>query len=254
LSGTMVVNGSPTKTEISDEAGSRTQWTNIVAAIVVLFVLLFLTRPLSYLPDAALSALVFTIGVKLVDIKSMRQIFKQSKIEFFIALLGAVVVIVWGAAQGIIFSMVLAFILHVRISFHPHNSLLVPSKAQDGSIVWVWKKISSNAQAEPGRMVYHFAAFIYYANVDVFTEEITDLLEANPNVQELCFDFSAINDVDFTGGQTLHDFFRKLISQGIHLELVEVAPHVMDQLSDYGIMTAVGPENVYPEMVNALRR
>jgi MFS superfamily sulfate permease-like transporter len=70
-SSTFVVNGSPTKTAIVDTAGGRSQWSQVTMATVVLMVLLFFTRPLSYLPDAVLVAIVFLIGVKLVDLRGL---------------------------------------------------------------------------------------------------------------------------------------------------------------------------------------
>src|SRR6266567_1728857 len=63
LSGTFAVNGSPTKTEIVDSAGGRSQIAQITTAFVVVIVLLFLTGPLAYMPNAVLSAVVFYIGV-----------------------------------------------------------------------------------------------------------------------------------------------------------------------------------------------
>ena len=67
FSGTFVVNGSPTKTEMVDEAESHTQVAQLTTAATVAIVLLFLTKPLQYLPNAVLSAVVFLIGLKLVD-------------------------------------------------------------------------------------------------------------------------------------------------------------------------------------------
>src|SRR5215471_430258 len=63
LTGTFVVNGSPTKTEMVDEAGGRSQLAHLTTAAVVLIVLLFLTRPLSFLPNAVLSAVMYGIAV-----------------------------------------------------------------------------------------------------------------------------------------------------------------------------------------------
>ena len=74
LSGTFVVNGSPTKTQMVDSAGGRSQLAQITASVSVLMVLLFLTGPLAGMPTAVLSAVVFLIGVELIDVKGMRQI------------------------------------------------------------------------------------------------------------------------------------------------------------------------------------
>jgi len=68
LSGTFVVNGSPTQTAMVESSGGRSQLAQVVTALVVALVLLFLTRPLQYLPRCVLSAIVFTIGIKLIDL------------------------------------------------------------------------------------------------------------------------------------------------------------------------------------------
>ena len=63
-------------------------------------VLLFLTVPLSYMPEAVLSSVVFLIGIELVDAKGMRRIFAQRPVEFWVALITALVVIFIGVEQG----------------------------------------------------------------------------------------------------------------------------------------------------------
>src|SRR4051812_30299260 len=50
LSGTFVVNGSPTKTQMVDGAGGRNQLAQLTTTVIVAFVLLFLTGPLAFLP------------------------------------------------------------------------------------------------------------------------------------------------------------------------------------------------------------
>src|SRR5262249_6403323 len=59
VTGTFVVNGSPTKTQMVDSAGGRTQLSQLVCAGVVLVVLLFLTGPLALMPTAVLATIVF---------------------------------------------------------------------------------------------------------------------------------------------------------------------------------------------------
>ena len=87
LTGTFVVNGSPTKTQMVDSAGGRSQVAQLTTSVIVVIVLLFLTVPLSYMPEAVLSSVVFLIGVELVDIKGMRTIYAQRPAEFWVALI-----------------------------------------------------------------------------------------------------------------------------------------------------------------------
>ena len=124
LSSTFVVNGSPTKTEMADEAKSKTQVAMLTMAVTVAIVLLFLTKPLQYMPNAVLAAVVFVIGVKLVDIAHMREILRLRRDEFVIAAVTAVVVVGVGVEQGIILAIVLSLLDHVRRHYQPHDSVI----------------------------------------------------------------------------------------------------------------------------------
>lgn len=249
LSGTFVVNGSPTKTEIVSDAGGRSQIAHIFAVVVVTIVLLFLTGPLQYLPDSALSAIVLIIGIHLVDLKGMKRLYKKKRNEFYIALTTILIVIVVGAAQGIIFSMLLSLIEHLYRSYKPKNSILVPSYEESGSYFLNWLPLKSHV-SQPNLVVYHFAASIYYANADSFADEIKGLV--NRGFTKILLDFSAIADVDFTGGEVIAEVYEKLLKQNIYLGLVQVEAHVMNQLKRYGIIDMIDARNVFENIEMAI--
>ena len=82
LSGTFVVNGSPTKTQILDEHRGRTQLANLTMSAIVLVVAMFFTAVLTDMPKAVLGAIVFLIGVDLIDIAGLRRIARRRRSEF----------------------------------------------------------------------------------------------------------------------------------------------------------------------------
>ena len=85
VSGTFVVNGSPTQTAMADSAGARSQIAQLVFAGVVLLVLLVLTGLLQYLPRCVLAAIVFTIAVGMINLAALRDIRRESPGEFYLA-------------------------------------------------------------------------------------------------------------------------------------------------------------------------
>jgi sulfate permease, SulP family len=101
ISGTFVVNGSPTKTEMVKNAGGRTQFTQLTTVLTTVIFLMFLTKPFAYLPTAVLSSVVFLIGLRLIDTKGMTALHKHRPVEFAVAVLTALTVIVIGVEQGI---------------------------------------------------------------------------------------------------------------------------------------------------------
>jgi anti-anti-sigma regulatory factor len=54
-------------------------------------------------------------------------------------------------------------------------------------------------------------------------------------------DFTAIDDVDFTGGTTLVAVARTLRDRGIELVFADVSEHVRAELDRSGVTDAVGP-------------
>jgi MFS superfamily sulfate permease-like transporter len=78
LSGAFVVNGSPTQTAMVESSGGRGQLAHLATAGIAVLVLLFLTGPLRDLPVCVLGGVVFTIAVGLVDVRSLRDIRRES--------------------------------------------------------------------------------------------------------------------------------------------------------------------------------
>ena len=223
LSGTFVVNGSPTKTQMVDSAGGRTQLSLLVTTVIVLLVLLFLTAPLAYIPEAVLSAIVFLIGIDLIDIKGMRSIFSQRRSEFWVALITSLMVVLVGVEPGIILAIVLSLIDHTRRGYRPKNVVLVPA----ASGVWHAKPVATRAQAMPGLIIYRFTHSMYYANSQQLSEEILHLVNtAEAPVRWFCLDASAVDDVDYSAAETLRSLYGMLKEKGICLVVAQVLDDV----------------------------
>jgi len=242
LSGTFVVNGSPTQTQIVVSAGGRSQLAQITASFIVLLVLLFLTGPLADMPNAVLSAVVFLIGVELIDVKEMRKIWIQRPSEFWVALITALVVIFIGVEQGIILAMVLSLIEHVRRSYRSKNDIVVPDETGGLRVL----PVTAPEQIRPGLLMYRFAHTMYYANAQQLYEEVVNLTNgAQPPLVWFCIEASAVADVDFTAAATLRDIHGILKRQGIRLMFCDVIDLVKTELDRYELTDLFGKDAFY---------
>jgi SulP family sulfate permease len=249
MSGTFVVNGSPTKTEMVDSAGGKTQLASIVTAGIVLIVLLFLTVPLSYLPNAVLAAIVFTIGIRLININGMKNILARRPVEFGVALLTALTVIFISVAWGIMIAIALSILVHLRHSYHPINVLL--AKTPQGE--WKSAPPASGEQAAPGLAIYRFGANLYYANESRVTEEILGLVKkASPRLKWFCLSASMISDVDYSGSESIKQLHEELKKRGVVLVLSDVRDQVMQQLEQDTIIDLIGKDNVFDSFRDAV--
>ncbi len=232
LSGAFVVNGSPTKTQMVDSAGATSQLSQVTAAIVVLFVLLFLTAPLSHMPEAVLCAVVFLIGIELVDIKGMKQILAERKWEFWVALITALVVVLWGVEQSILLAILLSLISHTRHGYQPKNTVVVMTDTEK----WRAIPVSQAGQVLPGLMIYRFNHSMYYANSAQLSKEVQTLVkEAEPGLKWFCIDCIAVDDIDFSAAKTLHVLCAFLAKQNIRLVFASVSDDVKKELDRSGL-------------------
>jgi high affinity sulfate transporter 1 len=238
FSGTFVVNGSPTKTQITDSAGGRSQLSQLTAFAVVLIVLVLLTGPLAYLPDAALAAVVFLIAVELVDVKGMRRILALRKHEFAVALLTTAAVLVLGVEYGIVLAIIASVVDHLRHSYSPLNSVLV--KSPEGH--WQPVPAGPGARTEEGLVVYRFGTSLYYANASRLAEDIAALVGHGSPLRWMVIDCAAIGDVDYTASAVLVKVAEHVHQHHVHLALSCVLGPVRRQLDHYGISKALGQD------------
>jgi sulfate permease, SulP family len=247
LSGTYVVNGSPTKTQMVDSAGGRTQIAQLTTAVVVLVVLLFLTKPLEYMPDAVLAAVVFLIGVELVDRAGMKGIWRVRKGEFWIATVTAVFVIAVGVQQAVVLAIILSLLDYVRRGYRPARSVVIEDRR--GHLHR--EAVGSGATASPGLVVYRFGADLFYANANTFSEDL-NALAAETGVEWICVDAAAISDIDYSGWKTLVDLKKTLDEKGIRLVFADVGPRVTAELTRYGLLHALGSDAILPSVADAV--
>jgi SulP family sulfate permease len=248
LSGTFVVNGSPTQTAIVESAGGQSQLAQVVNATAVALVLLFLTEPLRYLPRCVLGAIVFIIAVRLIDLRGLRSISRESPGEFVLALTTAGVVVVVGVEQGIILAMVLSLLRVVRHSYRPHTGVLVEGE----SGIWRARPAVSGTVTEPGLVIYRFGAALFYANAGRFSDEVRDLVGASPAaVNWLVVDAEAITNVDYTAARVVQQLRHDLADRGVAMVLARVPPELKADLDRHHLTEEIGLERIFDRLHDA---
>jgi len=249
MSGTFVVNGSPTQTAMADHVGARSQVAQLVLAGVVVLVLLFLTGPLQYLPRCVLAAIVFTIAVGMVNLKRLRDIRRESPGEFNLAVVTAAAVVAIGVEEGILLAIALSLFMHVRHSYRPHTLMFSPDAAGH----WIPVAARPGTMTEPGLIVYRFGADLFYANQNLFTDEVRALVEHAPTpVRWFVVDAGAITDIDYSAAQCMLDLIEDLARRNVTLIFGRVNDYLRSDLDRHRITAAVGEQWIFPTLHEAL--
>jgi SulP family sulfate permease len=249
VSGTFVVNGSPTQTAMADRAGARSQVAQLVFAGVVLLVLLFLTGPLQYLPRCVLASIVFTIAVGMIDVTALRDIRRESPGEFYLAVATAVAVVAIGVEQGILLAIALSLFRHVRHSYSPHTMMLAPN----ASGRWVPMPATPGKETEPGLIVYRFGSDLFYANANRFADEVRALVERAPTpIRWFIVDAGAITDVDYSAAQSMRDLLDDLARRKVGIVFARVSPYLRSDMDRHHITAAIGEGRIFTTLHEAI--
>jgi high affinity sulfate transporter 1 len=241
FTGTFVVNGSPTKTQIVDDAGGRSQLASLTTGAIAVLVLLVATGPLRYLPDAALAAVVFLIGAQLVDLRGMRRLRAARRDEFAVAVVTAAAVIGLNVQYGIGVAIAASIIDHLRHSYRPRSYVLVKSAAGH----WMPAPVEPGARTVPGLVVYRFGTSLYFANASRFVEDVVALTRHGDQLRWLVLDGAAIGDIDYTASAVLSRAIQQLHQAHVKVMMTSLVDPVQEQLRHYGISGGNGPDGFY---------
>jgi len=249
LSGGFVVNGSPTQTAMMEVAGGQSQMAQMTTAIVVGLVLLFLTRPLEFLPTCVLGVLVFMVALRLIDLKALREIRTESPQEYALAIATAAVVVLVGVEQGIVLAMVVSLLRVVRHSYHPHTGVLVADSAGN----WKLVPVAPGVVTEPGLVLYRFGAALFYANAGRFLEEVTCVVQPLPSaVRWVVVDAEAMTHVDFSAARVVMALKKNLTQAGVELAFARVPWDLRSDFDRHHLTETIGPAQIFNRLHDAI--
>jgi sulfate permease, SulP family len=249
FSGTFVVNGSPTQTAMLEGVGSRSQVAQVTTAVVVALVLLFLTKPLQYLPQCVLGALVFLVAIRLIKLRSLADIRRESPAEFALAVATTVVVVAAGVETGIVIAMVMSLLRIVHHSYHPRTGVMIPDEGG------IWKLIppTPGTVTEPGLILYRFGAALYYANASRFSDEILALVGPSPtSVRWLIVDAEAITNLDYSAARVVEELHKNLTDAGVQLGFARLTWSTKSDFDRHHLTEAIGAQWIFSRLHGAL--
>jgi MFS superfamily sulfate permease-like transporter len=215
----------------------------------VLAVLLLASGELQYLPRGVLAAVVFAIAVRMVEVRTLLDIRRESPGEFQLAVVTAATVVGIGVEQGILLAIALSLFRHVRHSYQPHTMMFQP----DPTGRWTPQPAEPGKITEPGLIVYRFGADLFYANQGRFCSEVRALVRDAPTpVRYFVVDAAPITDLDYSASRSLRDLVEELGAKGVQMIFGRVSPYLRADMDRHGITAVLGENHIFPTLHQAL--
>ncbi len=225
VSQSFAISGADSRTAMHEASGGRTQVAGLVAAATIAVVLLFLTEPLSYVPIAALGAVLIKASLSLLDFATLREIYRFDRRELALSLLATFGVIWVGAIQAILVVVILALLRFVKRTSRPGVETL---GEVDGLAGLHALARHPEAKTDPGLVLFRFNAPLVFFNAPYFKQQaLAAIRAAGPGLTWFVLDALPITQLDATGYAEIENLSETLRKQGADLvvagRLTEIA-------------------------------
>ena len=244
------VSASQSRTAIIDASGGHSQVAQLVAAAGLLAFLLFLTGLIALLPKVALGAILIVTAVGMLEVASLKNLYKVDRNEFAIAMGVTLAILLAGVVTGIIVGLLLSLsAVLVEIS-RPRDAVL-RRLIKDGKFHDCLE--DDEAEDVPGVLVYRLYAPLIFANARYVMARILELVsDAGPGLQWLIIDAQAITDMDVTAAQRFAELHRELQQRGVQIKIADAPRPFLEELSKVGLSEALGSQQFFVSVKKAV--
>lgn len=220
------VAGGLSQSTVNDKAGAKTPLSLVFASVTIALCLLFLTGLLRNLPEVILAAIVLVAVKGLINVPELRRVWALSRMEFWVAAIAFVAVLLLGILKGVLLAAIASMLLLIRRAAHPHVARL--GRVAGTHRYSDFERHPDNEEV-PGVLIVRVESGLFYFNVSHVRDQIRDHLGTiGDNLRLVIWDLSTSPYVDISGARLIDQMQRELAANGITLRIVEARSSVRD--------------------------
>ncbi|KAF8389001.1 hypothetical protein HHK36_025686 [Tetracentron sinense] len=257
LTSCYLTTGPFSKTAVNYNAGCKTAMSNVVMAICMMLTLLFLAPLFSYTPLVALSAIIISAMLGLIDYEEAYRLFKVDKFDFCICMAAFLGVTFVSMDVGLMLSIGLAILRALLYVARPATSKLgnIPSSTMYRDV-----EQYPGATGVPGILILQLGSPIFFATSTYVRERITRWIDDEQGIrnskggdlEHVILDFGGVTSIDMTGIETLYEVRRNIERRGIKVVISNPRLEVMEKLILSKFIDSIGKESVFLSIEEAV--
>jgi len=238
FSSAFVVSGGLSQSTVNDKSGAKTPMSLIICSVTLGIILLYFTFLLKNLPEVILAVIVVHAVSGLIKIKELKKIWELNRMEFYIALIAIVSVLIFGILKGVMISVLMSLILLIRRSSRTEVAML--GRIGDTSHFSDIQRHPDNIII-PGIAIMRIESSILYFNAEDILEKINEHLKSAGNgIKVLILDLAAAPYVDVAGSKMLLNLAIELQKEGRRMRIVDALSGVREILRKQGLEEITG--------------
>ncbi len=252
LFGGMIAAGSMSASAVKEGAGARTQVTNLVAWVVTIVTLLFLTPLFAPLPEAVLAALIIHAVWHIIASRKLQKIRQESQVEVWFGVLALAGVLLIDVLQGMVIGLVASLVFVVYKTSKPH----IASLGRVPEVPGAYSDLNRHPEnvPVPGVLIVRVDAQLYYANALTVRDRVKEMIAGMETpLRAVILDASAQEEIDVTSTDILKGLVKELHGKGIDVYIADVHAPVLEQGRKTGLLESIGEDHVLLTVDAAVR-
>jgi MFS superfamily sulfate permease-like transporter len=186
----------------------------------------------------------------LINVRELRRVWRVSRLEFQVAMIALVGVLLLGILKGVLLATVASIILLLRRVASPHVAFIgcIPGTRRYSDL----ERHPDNERI-PGVVAFRTEAALLYFNVDnILRDVLARVRQEGLDVRLVVCDLSTSPYVDLAGANMLLKLQSELRQRGIRLGIAEARAAVRDLLRAEGLEEKIGPVSRFTSVADLI--
>jgi high affinity sulfate transporter 1 len=244
------VSGGMSQSLVNESGGARTPLSGLIAALLMLLIVLFVSGALRYLPQPVLAAVVLMAVTGLFKITTLKHLWRADRGEFVVAMAALGGVLGSGLLRGVLIGAILSLVQLLRRASRPHVAFLgrIPGARRFSDMLR-----HPDNEPVPGALLFRTEASLLYFNADYVRDAVMKrVTEMGGGLRLAICDLSTSPYVDLAGAEMLSGLYDQLALQNVRLQIVEARSSVRDRLHAEGVEDKVGRIGRFKSLADAV--
>ncbi len=233
------VSGSFSRTAINFTSGAKTGISSAISSLAVIVSLLFLTPIFTYIPKAALAALVISAVLILFHPKGVFKLWKMNRHDGIVAITVFIMSLIAKPDYALLMGVLMSLIFFLWKTMHP--SIMRITKDP-----YLNMFVDADLYEKPScPQILHLRSdnVIYFANAEYTIENIlTKLDTAETPVKYLLLDLQAMGFIDITGIDELRTLMDETKLRKIQVAFMGLNQEVMETFKNSSFIKKIEPD------------
>ncbi|XP_054806305.1 probable sulfate transporter 3.5 [Prosopis cineraria] len=250
-----LTSGPFSKSAVNYNAGCKTAMSNIVQAVLMAMTLIFLAPLFGYTPLVALSAIIMSAMLGLIDYQEAIHLFKVDKFDFLICISCFLGVIFISLDIGLFLSIGLGVVRALLYVARPNSCRL--EKIPDSTLYRDVEHYPSST-ITPGVLIIQLGSPIYFANSSYIKHRIMRYIQCEESsstgetVEHIILDLSGVTSIDVTAIEGLLELHKVLEKNGKKMSVVNPRIEVLEKLVASKFVDKIGKESFFLSVDDAV--